>query len=461
MKISNLLSDVRHKKNATATKPFSKNMIKALALATLAVPFSASATDFKVTKLTDSNDGICNNDCSLREAITAANNTPGFHNIQLKAGVYTLSLPAPIGDDNEINDEDNNLNGDLDIRSNIVIIGAVGKATAIDAKQVDRVFEVFENGTLTLRRITLTGGLHHYDGGGIRNLGVLSLNDVSMIHNVARYGYSRGRGGAVANYGYLSAVKSEFALNWADFGDTSYALGGAIYNENKMLVRDSAFRMNHANSDDVLGEGGAIYNSGTADIGRTAFVGNVAEGAGNAITNTATGTLTLSNATFAQNYSDEYFPAGTVTNFGTATFIHVTISDNIRSYGVDNRGKLLVRNSIIVNNQVDFDNSDPINCINQGSNYQFRSLGLLLGGGYNNCYGDNYFPDALTSSTLFFPLERTEEYAEIFPLRPASPALDAAFGSCSNHDQRKLPRPQDGDGDGVAICDLGAYELQP
>ncbi|HWV15875.1 MAG TPA: choice-of-anchor Q domain-containing protein [Cellvibrio sp.] len=461
MKISKSLSNASDEKSVAAKKNFGKNMIKALALATLTAPFSAYATDFKVTKLTDSNDGICNNDCSLREAITVANNTPGFHTIYLKAGLHVLSLPAPIGDDNEIYDEDNNLNGDLDIRGNIVIIGAAGKASAIDAKQIDRVFEVFENGTLTLRRMTLTGGFHHYDGGGIRNLGVLSLNDVSMIHNVARYGYSRGRGGAVANYGYFSAVNSEFALNWADFGDTSYALGGAVYNENKMLVRDSAFRMNHANSDDVLGEGGAIYNSGIADIGRTAFVGNVAEGAGNAIANTATGTLTLSNATIAQNYSDEYYPAGAITNFGTATLIHATISGNIRSYGLDNRGKVLVRNSIIVNNQVDFDNSDPINCINQGSNYQFRSLGLLLGGNYNNCYGDNYFPDALTSTSLFFPLERTEDHEEVFPLRPGSPALDASYGSCSNHDQRKLPRPQDGDGDGVAICDLGAYELQP
>lgn len=41
------------------------------------------------------------------------------------------------------------------------------------------------------------------------------------------------------------------------------------------------------------------------------------------------------------------------------------------------------------------------------------------------------------------------------------PALDATIGDCPDHDQRGVPRPQDGNGDGVALCDLGAYALAP
>jgi hypothetical protein len=49
-----------------------------------------------------------------------------------------------------------------------------------------------------------------------------------------------------------------------------------------------------------------------------------------------------------------------------------------------------------------------------------------------------------------------------------SPAIDAgglvcldADGEPLTTDQRGLPRPVDGDGDGVAACDIGAFELQP
>ena len=44
-------------------------------------------------------------------------------------------------------------------------------------------------------------------------------------------------------------------------------------------------------------------------------------------------------------------------------------------------------------------------------------------------------------------------------LLPGSPAIDAAIGDCPDHDQRGAPRPQDGNDDGVAVCDLGAFEL--
>lgn len=42
------------------------------------------------------------------------------------------------------------------------------------------------------------------------------------------------------------------------------------------------------------------------------------------------------------------------------------------------------------------------------------------------------------------------------------PAIDAGDESaCPPADQRGVPRPIDGDEDGTAVCDMGAYEYEP
>ena len=46
--------------------------------------------------------------------------------------------------------------------------------------------------------------------------------------------------------------------------------------------------------------------------------------------------------------------------------------------------------------------------------------------------------------------------------RPDSPAIDAMSGpGCPTTDSRGLARPQDGDGNGTATCDVGAVEYLP
>ena len=46
-------------------------------------------------------------------------------------------------------------------------------------------------------------------------------------------------------------------------------------------------------------------------------------------------------------------------------------------------------------------------------------------------------------------------------LLPGSPAIDAGGDDCPPPatDQRGFPRPEDGNGDGMATCDIGAFEL--
>ena len=54
----------------------------ALILALVFLPASPFATTFPVTKTADTNDGTCDPDCSLREAIDAASTNPGADDVR-------------------------------------------------------------------------------------------------------------------------------------------------------------------------------------------------------------------------------------------------------------------------------------------------------------------------------------------------------------------------------------------
>src|SRR5437763_7386913 len=130
----------------------------------LAAAAPASATDFVVTKTADTNDGACDGDCSLREAIIAANANPGPDTIILGENqTYTLTL-GPIDADGVISPG----SGDLDITDSLIIDG---NESVIDGNNLDRVFDITGPITVTLNYVTIRGGLAQgflSFGGGIR-----------------------------------------------------------------------------------------------------------------------------------------------------------------------------------------------------------------------------------------------------------------------------------------------------
>jgi hypothetical protein len=61
---------------------------------------------------------------------------------------------------------------------------------------------------------------------------------------------------------------------------------------------------------------------------------------------------------------------------------------------------------------------------------------------------------------LIGPLQSNGGPTWTHALLPGSPAIDAGTPSrCPTADQRGYARPEDGDGDGNPICDIGAFEF--
>ncbi len=148
----------------------------------LAASESAYAADFTVTKTADTADGTCDADCSLREAISAANAAAGADTITLPAGTYTLSI-AGTGDDV-------NATGDLDATETVAINGTGSASTIIDGGDIDRVFNTISGTTdLTLNGVTVQNGdAGLEDGGGVLASGALTVNNSTLTSNEADQG---------------------------------------------------------------------------------------------------------------------------------------------------------------------------------------------------------------------------------------------------------------------------------
>ena len=110
------------------------------------------AATFTVTKTADTNDGTCDADCSLREAIVAANATAGADTIILNNGTtYDLTLAGA------------GTLGDLDVSGVLTIQSSDPNASpaiinAVVGTLNNRVLDVASNANIILRGVTLQGG---------------------------------------------------------------------------------------------------------------------------------------------------------------------------------------------------------------------------------------------------------------------------------------------------------------
>ena len=429
----------------------------------------------QVTLTVDEYDGVCDAHCSLRDAIAVANQAGGPQHIRLAPGDYVLSRPSLPDATGFAGDEDGNLDGDFDVAGHLTIQGSGDQRTRIVAQVENRLFEVQAGAHLALLRLSLENGLSARNGGAIENHGellfrkaLLANNQAGTPHSIASpppllAAFNWGQGGAIANYGSAAIYASTFQHSKAMglYYNNNLGRGGAIFNTGALLVRDSHFDHNSADDQGDRGHGGALYNLGEADIARSLFTANshAEMGGGGAIFNTGSGTLKLANSTLSKNWGTLYngYVESPSESIPSATLINVSIAQS-SGPGLANRGEVLIRNSLIVANYDPYDIDQPFDCATSGPSSSYHAVGLLTSSPTSTCTADIHETAERIFTHLLEPLADNGGFTQTMALRPGSLALDAGIGSCSSHDQRRQPRPLDGTGDGVAGCDLGAYE---
>ncbi len=392
---------------------------------------TAHADAFTVTKTEDTNDGTCDSDCSLREAVIAANASLGGDVITIPAGIYTLTRSGPTEDGYDATVGDLDLLGDIELRgagAEVTIISAEGLA---DGEEIlytldTRVFDI--TGDVLIQDLTVADGdLVDNDpdsnGGGIRSVnGQLELTRVAV------------RGNEVGNNG-----------------------GGIFVDSGSLLtITDSTIADNFAAGTDATDGGGGLFIGGSSDnvlIDRSLFVGNFAARRGGGVSN-LTNTTNIYNSTFSNN---EALDGGAIYNDRSVTDLrNVTITGNATNNEeaaafVTEQGFTSLGNVVIANSSGDFDCKlvgEPGFADNGGNLVEDDSCGFEEG-----------------SDPLLGPLADNGGPTQTHPPLDGSPLIDSGNnGICSspqvgNVDQRGVVRPQNATGDEVNDCDIGAVEV--
>jgi CSLREA domain-containing protein len=229
----------------------------ALAVALTAIWPAATthAVTLTVTKTADTNDGVCDADCSLREAVIEANtNGTADDDIVLPNGTFDLTI-AGAG-------EDNAATGDLDIRARMRITNAPNSVVTIRQTTADRVFDV--HSLLSIGGIAITGGQENVGGGIAARSGASLAIGISSIHGNRATGTSGKGGGIWAPLGAVVVVSQSNITDNSSTGD-----GGGAHMGGNWIIRNSTLSGNSA-----AGQGGAIFIDSTVS-GSNTFPANL------------------------------------------------------------------------------------------------------------------------------------------------------------------------------------------
>jgi len=244
-------------------------------------------------------DPSCGITCTLRDAVRTANALAGADTIVFAdglAGEITLVSTLIVTDD-------------------VTIEGPGTALLTISMPGNDfnnrRVLQISGTAAVTLRGMTIQRTGDEY-GGGIRNLGDLTIEDIVVTNS----DYN-GAGGGLYNSGALTVVNSVIS-------DNRGLQGGGIFNAGSVIIVDS--RISGSNSTSLSGEGTAIRNAG----GVISMTGATIEHnlRSDAVANYDGGRITIEGSTFENNVSSG------LRNEGITSTLEIRNSDFISNGGI-------------------------------------------------------------------------------------------------------------------------------
>lgn len=240
--------------------------------------------------------------------------------------------------------------------------------------------------------------------------------------------------------------------------------GGALFNAGSASLKDCLF-IGHSG----VGSGGAIWNEDVLTVRNTAFVDNRAN-RGGGIFNTIGGSVFLINSTISGN---------SAINSGGAVFVHrgsllltnCTVTGNRANtngnlYGdgggvyLSDRGVVIIKNSIIAGNFVarGDETNDIAGRLSSASSHNLVGHAPSAGGIVDGVNHNQVGIDPRLAA-----LQNRGGSTSVHPLLPGSPAIDAGSNALAV-DSDGLPLITDQRGSGFdrvhgATVDLGAYEF--
>ena len=407
-------------------KPHTRYAIEAAAFMTSVFPTMrlgfrvTPAAVYRVTKTEDTNDGACDADCSLREAVDAANATEGAIVVPTGRYVLTSQLEA--------------------VRSGS-IYGAGMNETVIDAAGTGRVLAhtTFDQDSYALHDLTLTGGLASGDGGAF-----IGLAAGHYVFDRVALRDSQGANGGGASLSSVATTVSMF--DSVVSGNVAKGDGGGVYFDGINIELVNTSLVGNAAANDAGGNGGGIYlkpvyagrlkNATISDNHAKGLAGGVHVDIGSAWM-----ALAINNSSVVNNAAGG---AASPQNGGLVFSGNPTIVAPV------------VTNTVLAGN---YATQKPDALADCG-----KPANVVLKTGYdfvqspNGCAFDAT-GDKTAADPQLGPLT-TDFAVPVHVPTEGSPLIDAGdpAAGCERDDARGVPRPVDGDADGKPFCDIGAVE---
>lgn len=386
-------------------------------------------------------------DCSLREAIQAANTNSAVDACPAGTGADVITFEAALNgtailfaidpDGTPDDNEDGDLDVDTGVDNDLTITGNGLTNTIIDGDDKDRVFHHIGDGTFTISKATIRNGFLDSgveDGGGFLNNGGGTLNIIESLVTNNRVINAEEDGGGVANLEPDSIIN---ITNSTISGNLAADSGGGVFNSSGDAMTAVNVMNSTISGNTAQDQGGGIFSAQTVVIEDSTISGNIAGNDGGGI---------------AVDFPDADFELD-----------RVTIANNEAESGngggiwrddVDG-GPITFRNTIIAGNSAGGLGPDCQGTMDSGAPANPNIIQDDSG-----CNGLDAAFDIVAQDPLLEPLQlnppgNTATHA----LQFGSPAIDAGGISCFGTDQRGVPVLDIPNVGGGIPCDIGAYEF--